>query len=385
MSGAVAVENLRHLGRELSHRAIPATVSGVHDLRHGQLAAIKVMTSDVGEPVDVATVVRTLRVMSEVRRQLPGPVIFDVPFRELRSLPPAQPLSSCPLIVVIEADELFEHPAAFLDAVAHARRAGWEIGLRDVGADYASLAALAVVEPSVIVYAHEHLLDPFRPLGLETVQAVTAYTQSTGASVIAGRLHTKELLTRATSLSTTLGWGSAVVTRSDLTSESFELALFIPPLPQQRQQSCYELAASRHLPQRTDQEVLDALSERIEQLAVGAGPSTVVCAGLRDARNVSAAMWRRYDRLSSSVHLVTLLATNSATPKGTAATVIELSPHDELSREWVVLALGPTAAVVLAARAESSSRRHGHDFSYVLSYDRELVTHAARSMLSRTR
>ena len=384
MTAVRSTHGVRHLSSELVSRAIPATVFGVHDLNHGDLTALKVVTSDVDEPMDATTVIRLLHVLREHLEMLAFPLVIDLAFTELAGLPEARNFSRRPLIAVIEADELFDRPAAFVDAISTARQLGWEIGLRKVGASYASLAAMAVIEPSVILLDHSYVVDATGPLGLETIQAVSAYSQATGASVLAGPLTTSAQLQGATRLLATLGWGSAVHSPAVTAGDTYELDLFTPPLRPTRGQSCWDLAASRHRPLATNASVLEALSETIETQALAAGPSTVVCAGVLEARLIHPARWRRYDNLARAASSVNVLAEGATHGPRVGATTVELHTGDPMRNEWVTLVLGPVSAVLLVARIQPAHIRGGTpDFTFVLSYERELVAQAARSIFTR--
>jgi DICT domain-containing protein len=64
--------------------------------------------------------------------------------------------------------------------------------------------------------------------------------------------------------------------------------------------------------------------------------------------------------------------------------VIQLPENDPLRDEWALTIVGPHFAALLTARAHPPNRASaGYNFSYGLTYDRELVTRAARALLHR--
>ena len=64
---------------------------------------------------------------------------------------------------------------------------------------------------------------------------------------------------------------------------------------------------------------------------------------------------------------------------------VPLDAADPLSDQWAVVALGPHISAAMIAREQpSSSGRYGDQhFDMVLTYDRELVTAAARALMDR--
>ena len=62
-----------------------------------------------------------------------------------------------------------------------------------------------------------------------------------------------------------------------------------------------------------------------------------------------------------------------------------LDAADPLSDQWAVIALGPHISAAMIAREQpcSSGRYGDQHFDMVLTYDRELVTAAARALMDR--
>ena len=62
-----------------------------------------------------------------------------------------------------------------------------------------------------------------------------------------------------------------------------------------------------------------------------------------------------------------------------------LDSADPLGNEWTVVALGPHISAALIAREQpgSTGRNGDREFDMVLTYDRNLVTSAARALMYR--
>lgn len=312
------------------------------------------------------------------------PVVLDSHLPSLVELDLAGDVTDAPVVLLIDARELLRRPAETLRLLAAARAEGWEIGLREVGADPQTLAALSVVEPALAVLSAVVLADPTSPLAIETLQTTTSFHRSSGAVVAAEELDSPDAVTAARALGATLGSGpmfdGAPVDRRRA-GQLFQL--FTPPLPVPHH-SPYELAVRRHAPHQAGKDLLIALSQRLERTAGAAGSSAMVLAAFQTARHFTPATAQRYAALAETSTLV-VVAASGLTDVPAGVSLAPLDPSDPLVDEWTVLVLAPTMSAMLAAR-DLHSRGVGErdrQFDYVLSYDRDLVAHAARSVLTR--
>lgn len=126
-------EGNRLIGDLFRQAALPAAAKMVLDLSTGRPAALKVLTGDVTEPMDAATVARALNLMQVHGHRPTGPVLFDVPLTTLVELTDAGQYSDHPLVLSLDASEMLDRPAETLRLVDAARVRGWEIGLHGVG------------------------------------------------------------------------------------------------------------------------------------------------------------------------------------------------------------------------------------------------------------
>lgn len=290
------------------------------------------------------------------------------------------------VVLVIDSSDAIERPAEMLRLVAAARSQGWEVGLRDVGSSAASLAAVSVVEPALVVLSRRVLTEPTSQLSIETIQATTAFSHSSGAVVAAEDVADAAAEAAAVAAGATLACGSRYHGRprhSTVRPAGEVLRLSSPPLPA-ADRSPFELAARRHPARRATKPVLVALSQRLEATAGPAGTSSLVLAAFQTAAHFTAGTRERYRALARTSTLVMAAAQDlQADVPGVSVTALDAS--DPLVHEWNVLVLAPTMAVMLAASDARipGRRQRDREFDYVLTYDRDLVAQAARSMLSR--
>ncbi|RCK70779.1 hypothetical protein DT076_05125 [Desertihabitans brevis] len=292
-----------------------------------------------------------------------------------------------PTVLVLDARTVLDRPASMLRLVGAARAQGWQLGLRQVGADHLSLAALGVVEPALVVLSDRVLREPTSQLSVETIQATTAFVHTSGGTVAAEDVDDHPG-TRAAAVAA----GATLVTGRPLDRPRRVRPVggdrlfrrFTPPLPTPHR-SPFELASRRAAPRRAGKELLLAVSRRLEATATTAGRSSMVLAAFQQARHLTPGTLERYERLGRRCSLVLAAAQDVARTTVPGVSVADLDASDPLVQEWDILVLSPTGAAMLAARdtglpaADDRSRQ----FDYVLSHDRDLVAHAARSMLTR--
>lgn len=387
MPPTVAISDLPAVGEVFRRSALPAVAAAVNDLGSGRGVALHIVTAHRTEPLDAATMMRSLHLLRSNEIRPGAPVIFDTALPTLSRLLDARTAGEQPLIVTVEAGGLLDRPAEALRAVESARRRGWEVGLRGVGATYETLAAVQLVQPSLVWLSASVLEHPTSTLAMETLATTAAFEHSTGATIAAHDLDTPTRLATAVGLGATIGSGRAVPERRTQVPTELDLTLdlFAGPVYPDHRHSPFQIAALRHDPRTASKAMLVALSRELERSAASAGRSTMVLASFQHAHEVVAETRRRYEQIGRDAELVLLTARGLTGPAVPGTTFADLGRRDSLVDEWLVLVLSPTSAALLTAhdlkkRARSEADRQ---FLYVLTYDRDLVAHAARSMLTR--
>lgn len=327
------------------------------------------------------------RALSEVRLAplLPGaPVVLDAHLASFSQLLPND--TGTDVVLLVDSSDVLARPADLLRLVAAARSEGWEVGLREVGSTVDSLTAVSVVEPALVVLSRRVLDEPTSRLSVETVQATTAFCHSSGALLAVDDVTDAGDLAAAVAAGATLASGPLYARTAPGPGTTPEplFGRFAAPPPVSHS-SPFELARRRHPARRAPKPMLVALSKRLEAVAEPAGRSSIVLAAFQTAAQFTPATVLRYRRLAERCTLVLAAAQDldhAATPD---LSIAALDASDPLVHEWNVLVLAPTMSVMLTASDVRSPARREADrcFDYVLTYDRDLVAHAARSMLSR--
>ncbi len=283
-------------------------------------------------------------------------------------------------------------PLAVLAAGAACRSAGGGIALDDVGSHPGSLALLTLLHPDVIkldlqvVHGHrdrEH-----------TMNAVRAYAERSGATILAEGIETEAHLAAARSLGATLGQGYLFdhpgplqLLGSNLTRPRRTVPFVIappigtPPFGGSSRTPYEAISAVCPTTEVTKRELLDT-ARLLERRALEAAEPAVLLACFQEARHFTPGTARRYARFAESSALVMALATDLPSRPALGVRGVALAADDPLRGEWNVVAVGPQFVGALVARdLGDSGPEPDRRFAYALTYDRELVLAAARTLL----
>jgi EAL domain-containing protein (putative c-di-GMP-specific phosphodiesterase class I) len=278
------------------------------------------------------------------------------------------------------------HPAQLLEAVERVREAGFGIALDDVGADRRSLALLPLLRPDIVkldmTLIHNH---PSRLSG-EIMNGVCAYAEQTGAAIVAEGVETERHLVAAHSLGASLaqGWmfgrpaplpAEARVARPPVTLD------FAPRIPAS---SPVALVHERHGLRTGRKDVLLSVTRALEAQALELGGHAVIVSTFQHADNFSPATRARYERFGARAGLTVALGIGMSDPAVPGVRGANLDPDDVLVGEWDVVVLGPHFAGALVARdLGDTGPDRDRRFEFVLTFDRELVTYVAATLIGR--
>jgi EAL domain-containing protein (putative c-di-GMP-specific phosphodiesterase class I) len=315
-------------------------------------------------------------------------VLDDAPLAEL-----ARSIAAAPgdLRVVMEITEraLAARPAEMLRTVDRVREFGWAVALDDVGAESLSLAFMPLLRPDVVKLDLRLVQERPGPAIAEIMNAVNAYAESSGAVVLAEGIEDAAHLRMARALGATLGQGwlfgrpgtGAVPGRT------------VGPLalrpPQRVDAGDDEISPFQCLPaglplRRAPKALLIELSKQLERQAMRLGETCIVAAAFQEARHVTPATTLRYRDLVSRVGFVAALGADLPVEPLPGVRGTHLRADDPVRGEWDVVVLGPHFGAALLAR---DLHDEGPDlertFEFALTYDRDTVVRAARSLMGR--
>jgi EAL domain-containing protein (putative c-di-GMP-specific phosphodiesterase class I) len=295
------------------------------------------------------------------------------------------------LRIVVELTEraLAARPADVLAAVGWLRERGCGIALDDVGIDERSLALMPFLAPDVIKLDMS-LIQQRRPsrTTARVLNAVAAEAERSGATLLAEGVETEAHLARARAVGATLaqGWyfgrpGELPPPAAIATGAAVELR---GGAESTQGVTPFELIADRRRLRRGDKRLLLALSRQLENEALGLGGEAVVLATFQDERFFTTDTRVKYERLAESAALVGALGRGLEPEPAPCVRGADLAADEALRGEWDVAVIGPHFAGAFVARdlgdgGPDVDRR----FDYFVTYDRELVVAAARTLMTR--
>lgn len=292
--------------------------------------------------------------------------------------------------VVLEVTEraLAARPAELLDTSRRLRAAGWRLALDDVGADDMSLAFLSLLEPDVIKLDLSLVQRRPGPKVAEIMNAVNACAERTGAVVLAEGIEDEAHLSIALALGARLDQGWLFGRPEPMTTAPQPSAA--APLPP----ACHDVAAVASpfaclpmtLPLRiSTKALLVQVSIYLERQALRLGSSCIVLATFQHASQFTPGTAERYRDLAQHVAFVAAIGEDLGSAPIDGVRGATLAAGDPLIHEWDLVVLAPHFAAALLAHdlGDDDSDDRQRRFRFALTYDRDTVCAAARSLMAR--
>ena len=283
---------------------------------------------------------------------------------------------------------LTARPAELLRRVEELRASGAAIALDDVGADVRSLALLPLLAPDVVKLDLRLVQQQPTEEVAAIVNAVAAYREQTGATIVAEGIETQAHLDMALAAHADLGQGWLFGRPGPLPSalpwapESLPRRSTPPPPPPS--DSPFEVVRAVRPTKRMTKPLLLAISMHLEHQALAIGPGAVVASAFQDASRFTPATRRRYARLAEQASLVAALGVGMGPEPMPGVRGAALEPDDVLVGEWSIAVLGPHfAGALVAVDLGDTGPDHERRFDFAVTYDRELVIRAASALLRR--
>jgi EAL domain-containing protein (putative c-di-GMP-specific phosphodiesterase class I) len=293
------------------------------------------------------------------------------------------------LSVVVELTEraLADRPADVLAAVPRLRELGWRVALDDVGVDWRSLALMPFLEPEVIKLDMHLIQEPMTQARAEIVHAVNAQAERSGALVVAEGIETDAHLNVARALGARYGQGWRFGRPGRLPSLVVRSAAHVAPvalLAAASPQTPYSVLSERLGPRRGTKRLLYAISRQLETHLDRRTHAAVLLSSFQEARHFTPLTSARYARLARGAALVGALGAGMPTEPAPGVRGADLAGAEALRGEWNVIVLdahfaAAFSAIDLGDAGEDDERR----FDFCMSYDRELVIAAARTLMER--
>ncbi len=290
------------------------------------------------------------------------------------------------LVLEITERALAFQPAELMRSVQRLREAGWRIALDDVGADDLSLAFMPLLRPDVVKLDMQVVQSRPDAAVAQLMNAVNAYAERSGCLLLAEGIETREHLAVARSLGAEVGQGwlfgrpaSTIGGQSNpqplSVGESRSTVSYGSPF------AC--LPATLALREST-KPLLIEVSKHLEREAARLGATCILLSTFQQSNHFTASTAGRYRALATSVGFVAALGEGLTEEPAPGVRGAHLPPGDPVLQEWDVIVLAPHFAAALLARdLKDGTTEQNRTFEFALTYDRETVEHAARSLMSR--
>ena len=283
---------------------------------------------------------------------------------------------------------LTSRPADLLRVVNQVRDTGWGVALDDVGANEESLALMPFLKPDVIKLDLRLLRGQPSSETVRVVHAVSAQAEATGAVVLAEGIETEQQLARALAFGARLGQGYRLGRPGPLPAELPAPVAGVETLeaPSGRggRPTPFELVAPAVGVRRAPKHLLLPIARQLEEQAATLDLPTVVLASFEDVSLFTEHSRAQYAALAERSAFVGALGAGVGAQPTPGVRGGHLGEDDPVRREWDVAVVGAHFAAALVAR-DLGDRGPDMDrrFDFAVTFDRDLVVQAARSLMSR--
>jgi len=292
------------------------------------------------------------------------------------------------LRVVVELTEraLASRPADLLRNVDQIRQFGWGVALDNVGDVPLSLTFMSLLQPDVVKLDLRVIQRRPDSQVAQVMNAVNAYSERTGALILAEGIETPRHLAQARALGAELGqgWLFGRPTADPSAAPAGELRFPAHPTANRPADSPFGLLRPGLVRRRAPKSLLVQVSRHLEREAARLGSTSVLAATFQRGEHFTPATAARYRDLADQVGFVCVLGAGLPANPFPGLRSGDLAPGDPLREEWDVVVLDLHFAVALLARdlGEDGSDRD-RTFEFAVTYDRSTVEKAAHALISK--
>jgi EAL domain-containing protein (putative c-di-GMP-specific phosphodiesterase class I) len=277
--------------------------------------------------------------------------------------------------------------ATLLVAAERIRAQGGRVALDDVGAEPASLALIPLLRPDVVKLDMGLLRNYAAGPVAATANAVRAYAEESGASVVAEGIETDADLQTALVLGATIGQGWLFGRPGPLEVGDRAVRPLPAPLPAMTspgKRTPFDVVSSVRPSLLSTKELLLPISHTLEQRGLNMDIPPMLLSAFQHARHFTPATAHRYEELAAHLPFVAALGVGMTSAPARGVRGAALIDTDPLIGEWSVVVLGAHFAAALVAQdLNDDGAEQDRRFRYAVTHDRSLVVAAARTLIDR--
>ncbi|MGI8665253.1 MAG: sensor domain-containing phosphodiesterase [Jatrophihabitans sp.] len=288
------------------------------------------------------------------------------------------------ILEVVERD-VEGHVSELLNATDQARRDSWGVALDDVGAEAGSLALLPFLRPDVVKLDMSLVSTVQRCDAASITAAVRAYSERTGAVILAEGIETLAQEQLAQVFGATYAQGYRYGRPGSL-PHTVAAPTHIIPLRQRLTPVCgmtpFDILAASMKPRREAKAQLLHISHHLEEQSGRGGEASVLLASLPDSSQFSHRQRQRYEHLSRLNAFTVVQAAGAKAQSAPRYRITSFNNQDQLKGEWAVIVVSPHFASAFIARdCGDTGNEAERRYDYIYTHNRDAVIAAARSFL----
>ncbi|MCW2642934.1 MAG: Phytochrome-like protein cph2 [Dactylosporangium sp.] len=313
--------------------------------------------------------------------------------RELADDPPsdlaelvALALTRIRVFLEVDAQAMMAAPARTLAGIEKARANGWGIAWDRADDSPDAFALIPFVRPDLVKMSVAVARDHAQPDADRLVNAVRAYVETWGASIVVTDMACEEDLHFAVGIGASLGQGSFYALPGSLpagTGAPRRPAPILRPLDVPPAQATpYEVLTQARQPASGTAQMLEQIADGLaRRCAVDPEPPAVIVS-LPSRKPLPDALLDRLTQIAPNTSFLTVITARPPAEPVPGIRFVSLPATDPLAKEWSLAIAGPYFYAFLTAR-DSGQAQEPFRYSHVLTYDRDLVLQGARALLSR--
>ena len=286
------------------------------------------------------------------------------------------------LIMEVTERSLDHDPGILLDGLDRYRQRVAGLAVDDVGAEPATLAMMPLIAPAVIKLDVTVTQARTASELADTLDIVYEEAERTGATILAEGIENQDQRSLVRSLGITYGQGRFLGAPAPLPNHlgrprrRVEINANTPPSVGSPIEALHG-----HLTGRASADLLDPLCRRIESAIEQTPVPALLISHFPDPRMFGPQEQQRYQRLAHRGATTAVLGPGIPAEPGGGVRGVGLRQEGSIADEWAVVALNPTSAGAMLARATRDDDHPGFDFG--ITHDTERVIAAARCLFRR--
>jgi EAL domain-containing protein (putative c-di-GMP-specific phosphodiesterase class I) len=286
----------------------------------------------------------------------------------------------------VDAQAMTAAPAQTLAGIEKARANGWGIAWDRADDTPDAFALIPFARPDLVKMSLAVARDHTGPTADRLVNAVRAYAENWGASIVVTEIADEEDLHVAIGVGATLGQGALYGPPGPLpagTGAPRRPAPILRPLDVLPARATpYEVLTQARQPASGTAQMVEQIADGLaRRCAIDPEPPAVIV-NLPGRQPLPEPLLERLAQVATNTSFLTMITVQPPAEPVPGVRFVSPPASDPLSNEWSLAVVGPYFYAFLAVR-DGGQAQEPFRYSHVLTYDRDLVLQGVRALLSR--